>query len=690
MAQRPVAIIGMASRFPQSDGVQSYWQALIAGKDCIGTVPQERWDSSYFAGSKSGEAGRTYCSAVGMDDTGDCYDAAFFGIDAAEVRGMDPQQGRVLELAWHACEDAGILPDSLAGKEVGVFLGVSTRDFDRRMSGIWQHINFHTSTGASGAIIANRLSYLFGLTGPSIAVDTACASSLASVHLACMAIENEECDLAFAGGVQLILSPANIIAFAQAGLLAKDGRCKPFSANADGYVCGEGAGLLLLKPLDLALRDGDRIRAVIRGSAINHNGRSNGLSAPYRAGQQQVIRKALDRAGISPVSIGYVEAHAPGTLIGDTIEFQAIRDIYGANRPNDNPCFVGSVKSNIGHLEAAAGVAALIKAALIVERGVLPASLHCSPSNALLKSEKGPLHLCETTQIWPESNAPRLAGVSAFSFGGANAHVIIEQPPAMKHKPSDTATGPWLLFVSARCSDALERLCDLYAEHLVEMRNSGVPLEALRDFCCTTLAHRQHHAWRRAFVVRNWNDATENLRLSPSIQPSKRRFCIGFNPSEFEANNDAALFPFVAILAHIGLKRIHIVDQGASSFFAQLAAVSEQAGLKVLSGATPPPNISDCLSIADASACEETSDFLWGHSSDFLLQSTMLFAQLFERGFQLRWQGFAERSRFQRACLPLYPFQRRRNHVIPDELPVGNTGEGASGLSSPCFLKAAS
>lgn len=689
MAQRRIAIIGMASQFPGTDGIDAYWRQLVDGVDAVGQVPSERWDSAAFTGDAPGQAGRTYSSAAGMDAMADCYDAAFFGLDVDEARRIDPQQGRILELAWHACEDAGIVPDTLNGQEVGVFIGVSTRDFDRRMAGLWPHLNAQTSTGASAAIVANRLSYLFGLTGPSIVVDSACASSLSSIHMACMALENEECTMAFAGGVQLILSPANMIAFAQNGLLARDGRCKPFSRAADGYVCGEGAGLLLLKPLDLALRDGDFIRAVIGGSAINHNGRSNGLSAPYRAGQQRVIAKALSRAGISGTQIDYVEAHAPGTRIGDAIEMQALRDVYGAGRPSGRPCFVGSVKSNIGHLEAAAGIAALIKAALMVERGKMPASLHCHPLSELLRLNDDALQVCQTTRDWLPGDAPRTAAVSAFSFGGGNAHVIVTQAPAAPAAVClQRPEAPWVLAVSARTEAAFSQLCARYADSLRALRQQGAADSALRDFCCATLARRQHHAFRRAFVISNWKDAIAALDSATAAPPGKGGLLLGVLPAEFASDSGAgvtALPPawralasecdalpgtagaagmavLAALLRRLGFKRMCVDQTGDSPILGILSDCARHVGLTVDASAT------EGLSVLDASVRDVTGDALWRPAGDLRGQCVALSARLFEQGFALRWQALAELDQARPVRLPLYPFERRRNHVIPDQL----------------------
>ncbi len=669
IAQRGVAIIGVASRFPGADGTDAYWEHLVGARDLVGQVPPERWDASAFAGDTAGQAGRTYTSAVGMDAAGDCYDAGFFGINPAEAKHIDPQQGRVLELAWHACEDAGIPPDALSGQEVGVFIGVSTRDFDRRMSGLWPHLNAQTSTGASAAIVANRLSYLFGLTGPSVVVDSACASSLSAVHMACMALDNDECTMAFAGGVQLILSPANIIAFAQNGLLARDGRCKPFSVHADGYVCGEGAGLVLLKPLEHALRDGDNIRAVIRGSAVNHNGRSNGLSAPYRAGQQKVIGKALARSGLAPSQIGYVEAHAPGTRIGDAIEMQALRDTYGATRPDGQPCRVGSVKSNIGHLEAAAGIAALIKVALMVERGRIPASLHCQPLSDLLKPAEGILQVCCSTHDWPEQDGPRAAAVSAFGFGGANAHMIVTQAPpapARANEAPGVAGAPWVLAVSARSEAAFASLCAAYADHLQDLEQAGAGLDALRDFCFATLVRRQHHGFRRAFAVAGWQQARAALLEASPAPAGHRQLTLTVQGAEGEAGSIVATDELAALLKRLGIRRLQIAATDAAPVVQAFSESAQRHGLELRAAATV-----DGVTVRASSSSEDGAGFLWRSAGAPAGQDAQLAVSLYERGFELAWRESAALAGAKPTALPLYPFERARHHRIPDSLAAG-------------------
>jgi acyl transferase domain-containing protein len=516
--------------------------------------------------------------------------------------------------------------------------------------------------------VANRLSYLFGLTGPSVVVDSACASSLSAVHLACMALDRDECTMAFAGGVQLILSPANMIAFAQNGLLARDGRCKPFSSQADGFVCGEGAGLILLKPLELALRDGDTIRAVIRGSAVNHNGRSNGLSAPYRAGQQRVIAKALARSGLAPSQIGYVEAHAPGTLIGDAIEMQALRDVYGAQRPHGQPCLVGSVKSNIGHLEAAAGIAALIKAALMVERGRIPASLHCQPLSDLLKPAESAVQVCQTTHDWPDAPGVRAAAVSAFGFGGANAHMIVTQaPPPAQTRGGEVAgatEAPWVLAVSARSEEAFARLCAAYADRLQQMERAGAGLDALRDFCFATLVRRQHHGFRRAFAVIGWQQARAALLAASPAPAGRRQLTVAVQDGEGDTDVGVAMGELATLLKRLGIGRVQVA---ATDLAPAVQAFSESARRYELE--LRAAGMADGLTVrAAASIGEASAGFLWRSAGAPAGQGAHLAVSLFEHGFELAWREFAHLAGVKLAGLPLYPFERARHHRIPDDI----------------------
>jgi len=689
VTQRPVAIIGLACRVPQADDAEAFWQNLLQGRDCVASVLPERWNPEALQAALEGSTAPACRDTAGMVEDGDCYDAAFFDIKPEEASRIDPQQGMMLELAWHACEDAGIAPDTLAGREVGVYIGISTRDFDRRTANVWPELAFQTATGSCAAMAANRLSYVFGLTGPSLCIDTACASSLTALHHACRALDDGECGMALVGGVQLVLSPTNIVAFSRDNVLSKTGGCKPFSAQADGYVFSDGGGMVLLKPLDAALADGDNIRAVIRGSAVNHNGRSNGLTAPYGVGLQQVMRKALERAGVEARQVGYVEAHAVGTPIGDVIEMQAISAVYAAGR--DKPCLVGSVKGNIGHLEAASGIAALVKATLVLERGKLPPTVHCAPQSRILRLDPQALRICDAAENW-DGDAPRLAALSAFGFGGANAHVILEQAPVLpKETVPGNTEGPWVLMVSARSAAAFRMLCQRYARHLSAARQNGAPLSVLRDFCRATMLTRQHHALRRAIPVLDWFDAIDGLATAePASAPtqalrvaiergSASDACLHLAPPAGSADS------LRSICGQLGIARFFVDATASAEEQAVLAerALREDMPLALFDPHAPP--FGDCLILVDAGMPEHAADLHWDTCHAWQAQRCALVAQLYEHGFTLAREGLAALFPGARHGLPNYPFERRRNHVLHDALAPVATQEhprqaGSAGL----------
>ena len=385
---------------------------------------------------------------------------------------MDPQQRLLLEVTWEALEDAGQVPERLAGTQTGVFIGIATNDYGRLQWNDLERIDAYAGTGNALSIAANRISYLFDFRGPSIAIDTACSSSLVAVHLACRSLRNGESTLALAGGVNLILSPAIAINFTKAGAMAPDGRCKAFDARANGYVRSEGAGVVVLKPLSKALADGDPIYAVIRGSAVNQDGRSNGLMAPNPLAQEAVLREAYRQAAVSPGDVQYVEAHGTGTLLGDPIEAKALGTVLGVDRPPGRPCALGSVKTNIGHLEAAAGIAGLIKVALALRHREIPPSLHFQKPNPHIPFDELPLRVQTALGPWPTESGPALAGVSSFGFGGTNAHVVLEEAPDSAIRSAECgAENPirnpqyqvaYLLPLSARSPEALQSLARAY------------------------------------------------------------------------------------------------------------------------------------------------------------------------------------------------------------------------------------
>ncbi len=377
-AREPIAIVGMSCRVPGADDPEGYWQLLADGTDAIVEIPPERWDvDDWFAPEPA--PGRMYTRCGGFLRNVDRFDPLFFGISPREAVGMDPQQRLLLEVGWEALERAGEARDRTASARTGVFVGITTRDYAELIAAAGHPADAYAGTGNVLNVAAGRLSYALGLTGPSLAVDTACSSSLVTVHLAVQALRHGECDLALAGGVNLVLSPTGHVGLSQARMLAPDGRCKTFDARADGYARGEGCGIVVLKRLSDARRDGNRVLAVIRGTAVNHDGASSGLTVPNGLSQQALIRQALDDAGVAPDEVTYVEAHGTGTSLGDPIELEALGQVFG--RPDDRPLIVGSVKTNIGHLESAAGVAGLMKIVLSLQHRQIPAHLHFETPN---------------------------------------------------------------------------------------------------------------------------------------------------------------------------------------------------------------------------------------------------------------------------------------------------------------------
>ena len=506
-ARSEIAIIGLGCRFPGAENPDAFWQLLQNGVDAITEVPANRWAVENGSEQRWG----------GFLPQVDQFDAHFFGILPAEADEMDPQQRLLLEVSWEALEDAGIVPHSLAGSQTGVFIGISSNDYSRLQD---------TPTALSGtsnafSIAANRLSYLLDLHGPSWAVDTACSSSLVAVDQAVMNLRQKRCDLAFAGGVNLILTPELTDAFSQAGMMAADGRCKTFDARADGYVRGEGVGIVLLKRHEDAIRDGDRILALIKGSAVNQDGRTNGLTAPNGRAQQAVIRQALADAGVKPAEISYLEAHGTGTELGDPIEMNALKAVLLDGR-TDEPCQIGSVKSNIGHLEAAAGIAGLIKVVLSLQHTHIPPHLHLKDLNPHISLDNTPFSIPTTLTSWEKKASPlvlgrnegglRLAGVSSFGFGGTNAHLIVQEAPTAAITPSTLQRPQQILTLAAKSETALQQLAQRYHAYLAEEHSFA-------DVCFTANTARMHFRHRLAIIASSSDEAREKLSPFSSLPP---------------------------------------------------------------------------------------------------------------------------------------------------------------------------
>ncbi|MGI5324308.1 SDR family NAD(P)-dependent oxidoreductase [Actinomadura nitritigenes] len=444
----PIAVVGIGCRFPGGDrdltGPAEYWRFLTGRGDAIREVPDGRWDAFDDGSPEVGDLlARTTRLGGFLDDVAE-FDAGFFGITPREAAVMDPQQRLVLEVAWEAFEHAGIGPASLRGSRTGVFVGVSAPEYAAFTASDLASLEPFTATGAALSIIANRLSYLLDLRGPSMIVDTACSSSLVSTHLAVQALRGGEADVALAGGVNVLLSPTVTMTFDLADATARDGHCKAFDASADGMVRAEGCGAVVLKRLSDAVRDGDRVLAVIRGSGVNSDGRSNGLVAPNSDAQRALLRDVYAAAGVETTGVDYVEAHGTGTFLGDPIEAKAVGEVLGAGRAADEPLLIGSAKSNLGHMESAAGVAGLIKTVLALHHKVIPASAHYKEPNPHIPFEELRLRVVADETPWPERSRPARAGVSGFGFGGTNAHVLLEEAPAREvvSRPAVVRTFP--------------------------------------------------------------------------------------------------------------------------------------------------------------------------------------------------------------------------------------------------------
>lgn len=542
-----IAIIGIGCRFPgRADTPELFWKLLCEGTDAITEIPRERFDVEALFDRDPTRPGRMYSRWGGFIEGIESFDAEFFGISPREARRIDPQQRLLLEVVWEAMEDAALAADRLAGSRTGVFIGISSHDYgDMQVDPRHRNLlDAHASAGSANSVAANRISYFFDFRGPSLAVDTACSSSLVAMHLACQSLVRGESALALVGGVNAFLTPETPISFCKAGMLSPDGRCKAFDSRANGFVRGEGAGVVLLRPLAKALEEGDPIHAVILGSAVNHDGRTPGMMVPGQESQEAMLREALVDAEVVPASVHYVEAHGTGTAVGDPIEARALGAVLSRGRPVDAPCLIGSVKTNIGHLEAGAGIAGLIKATLALEHREIPPSLHLREVNPEIPMAELRLRVPTSLEPWPETPGPARAGVNSFGFGGANAHVVLEEPPPSGRRhaqrravdllpasSADPSTGDdpsskadrgltapatdavprefpaaHILPISARAPAAARELAERYRDLLRKDRS-----RSLAAVCRTAATHRVHHEHRIAVVAASREEMLERL-----------------------------------------------------------------------------------------------------------------------------------------------------------------------------------
>ncbi|MFC7265712.1 ACP S-malonyltransferase [Streptomyces lutosisoli] len=610
----PIAITGVSGMFPGADDLSAFWENLLSGHDSIGEIPADRWDwRAFHSGTDNPSEQAVPHRWGGFLRDAAAFDCSFFGISPGEALLMDPQQRLFLQTVWHTVENAGYRPSGLAGTRTGVFAGVSGMDYAETLSAAGMPVEAHTATGLAHSVLANRVSYLLGLRGPSEPVDTACSSSLVAVHRAVRSIRLGECDQAIAGGVNVLAGPSSFLSFSQAGMLAPDGHCKTFDARADGYVRGEGVAAVLLKPLARAEADGDHIHAVIRGSAVGHGGRTASLTAPSPDRQADVIVAAWRESGLDPSTVGLIEAHGTGTGLGDPVEIEGLRqafrtlyDDWGLANPGVPHCGIGSAKTSIGHLEAAAGMAGLVKAMLAVRHGRQPALRGFTAPNPHLRLAGSPFHLLDETRTWPRPlgpdsrELPRCAGISSFGFGGVNAHVVLEEyvPATSVPERQQDGGGVHVVPQSARSAEQLRAQADQLAAWL-----DGPACESanLADLAATLQTGRDAMPHRLAIVARDLVElraGLESHRRNDTAAPGVHSGFVGTNA-----------------LADLG------ADRAGAAYLAELTTSGELDRL----------------------------------------------AQLWTAGVELDWEALRPARPHRRLPLPGYPFERRRFWPRPEE-----------------------
>ncbi|MFA8325762.1 amino acid adenylation domain-containing protein [Burkholderia ubonensis] len=729
----PIAVIGMACRFPgSSDTPAAFWQLLDHARDAVTEVPRERWDIDRYYDPDPAAPGKMATRHGAFIERVDQFDAAFFGIAPREATYLDPQQRLLLEVAWEALENAHLAPEHFRQSATGVYVGITCFDHAIQVSNASTPSSSYAGTGSALNMAAGRLSFVLGLTGPSMAIDTACSSSLVCLHLACESLRSRETSMALAGGVNLMLSPEVMVSFSQARMLSPDGRCKTFDAAADGYVRGEGCGMVVLKRLADALADGDRVLGIVRGTAVDQGGAGGGLTVPSRDSQERVIRRALNQAGVAPGDVSYVEAHGTGTSLGDPIEVEALAGVYGPGRAASEPLVIGSVKTNIGHLESASGIAGLIKVLLSFEHDRIPAHLHFTQPNPHTPWQDIPIRVAADPVAWPRGERRRVAGLSAFGFSGTNAHAIVEEPPVAPAHDAQRS----LLLLSARSEAALTALAQRY-----ERAIAGAPPHELAAICRAAAVGRSHYPFRAAYASGVREPATASARTGkasrmgfmfaspdtgvarelhasePLFRAAFERCSVPLSALDTDAGRFAALFAWAELWKAWGIRPAVVSGHGVGEYVAACVAgvmsladalrvaaarsdsdalraalqdmplarpsvrlISGSLGTEVTDEVTHPQYWLQQAALPDQADAPRPPDGLadgWlpppcaGHELERAL------AALYVQGWQFDWNALFPASAQPATTLPNYPFERQRFSLDKTRSPVVGMDAGS-------------
>lgn len=629
---QPIAVIGMACRLPEKKYVYdgTFWDFIIKAESSITTVPEERWDNSKYFNPDSSTPGYTYSSHGSFLSQIENFDAGFFGISPREAIYIDPQHRFMMECAWEALEDANIPPKTLKGEKVGIFMAQGSDDYNQLANTLERRnkLDYYSGTGTSRSMLAGRLSYILGVHGPSIQVDTSCSSSLTALHLAIQSLRSGECDMALVGGVQMNLSPMSGILRSQTQALSPDGQCKAFSNDANGFVQGEGVGVIVISLLSKAKSQNRNIRAKIRGSAINHDGPSAGLTAPNEAAQINLLHSALQNSNTDPCDVGYIETHGTGTVLGDPIEVNALHAVYGKNR--DHPLWIGSVKSNIGHLEAAAGVVSVIKTILTLEHKTIPPHIFSDNLNQHIDWDSIPLKIPDKPLKWESHNKPRCAAISSFGMSGTNAHIVLEEYNEPRTCVKENNNIPHLFTLSAKTEGALLNLAKRYLTYLSE---NQIDLSSL---CYTTATCRDHYKFRLCAVVET-NDQLKNF-LEDIVSDERQNKTVFVSADQKVEQNMENL-----------LKSI----PGLNQYLKNLTKENTKEGTSLAN-----TNIEEFLRSLGLNEVEDLESVLSSHeklSNSHLLLTVI--AEAYVRGREINWSTFYEASNDRPISLPPYAFQ---------------------------------